>query len=396
MRRPLAIVAGVAALLAGCKAIPLNEDPTWPRQEAHVSYPAIYEVSWWKSLVKVGLLEFKPLEPASPAVDPDTERIVVATRDGMIRCLSPVDGHVEWEKKTSNRFHAGAAISAGVAYVPGGDGTLYALRVLSGDEVWTYDAKEELVTTPTIADGMVLVMSQSDTVFAVDELTGQWKWQYRRDAPAGFTIRGAARPAVADGLVYTGFADGTVVALGLTDGVQRWEHKLSVTGTQFLDVDTPPIVSNGQVYVASYADGVAALDAKTGDLVWTSPKLGITSMVLKGRTLFCTGDGKLSAIEVSQGRLLWSLDLSDKDKKGKGSNAGASLTFARGYVVVPTATSLAFVDASAGKVRAMWNPGRGITAAPTAFSSSRSGSRLYVLSNLGSVFALQLTGTGGG
>lgn len=396
MRRALAIVAGAAVLLAGCKAIPLNDDPTWPRQEAHVSHPAIYEVSWWTPLVKVGLLEFKPLEPATPAVDPDTERVIVTTRDGVIRCLSPVDGHLEWEKKTNNRFHAGAGISGGVAYVPGGDGVLYALRVLSGEEVWTYDAKEELVTTPTIADGLVLVTSQNDTVFAVDELTGQWKWQYRRDAPAGFTIRGAARPTVANGLVYTGFADGTVVALGLEDGVQRWEHKVSVTGTQFLDVDTSPIVANGHVYVASYADGVAALDAKSGDLEWTSPKLGITSMVLKGRTLFCTGDGRLSAIETGQGRLLWSLDLSDKDKKGKGSNAGVSLTVARGYVVVPTATSLAFVDASAGKVRAMWNPGRGVTAAPRAFASSRNGSRLYVLSNLGSVFALQLTGTGGG
>jgi hypothetical protein len=93
--------------------------------------------------------------------------------------------------------------------------------------------------------------------------------------------------------------------------------------------------------------------------------------------------------------VLWTLDLSDKNNKGRGANAGVSLTFARGYVVVPTATSLAFVDASAGRVRAMWNPGRGVTAAPAAFASSRNGARLYVVSNLGSLFALQLTGTGG-
>ncbi|MEW6430373.1 MAG: PQQ-binding-like beta-propeller repeat protein [Myxococcota bacterium] len=395
MRQLVAIVASLA-LVAGCKAIPLNDDPTVPRREAHVSAPAIYEVSWWTPLVKIGLLEFKPLEPAAPAVDPDTERVIVSTRDGFVRCLSPVDGHVEWEKKTPNRFSAGAAISGGVAYVPGGDGTLYALRVLSGEEAWTYDAKEELVTTPTVAEGLVLVASQNDTLFAVDEASGAWKWQYRRDTPSGFTIRGASRPAVADGLVYAGFADGTVVALGLDDGVQRWERKVSVTGTQFHDVDTQPIVADGHVFVASYADGIVALDAKSGDLEWTSAKLGITSMVLKGRTLFCVGDGKLSAVETSQGRLLWSLDLSDKDKKGRGANAGVSLTVARGYVVVPTSTSLAFVDASAGRVRAMWNPGRGVTAAPTAFASSRNGARLYVLSNLGSVFALQLTGTGGG
>ncbi|MEW5737392.1 MAG: PQQ-binding-like beta-propeller repeat protein [Myxococcota bacterium] len=395
MRRLFAILAcGVA--LGGCKAIPLNEDPTVPRRQAHVSYPAIYEVSWWTSLVKVGLLEHKPLEPASPAVDPDTERIIVTTRDGFIRCLSPEDGHVEWQKKTPNRFRAGATVSSGVAFVAGGDGVLYALRVLSGDEVWKYDAKEELVTAPTVADGVVVVTSQADTVYAVDEATGVWKWQYRRDTPSGFSVRGAARPTVADGLVFTGFADGTLVALGLDDGVPRWERKISVTGgTQFLDVDTQPIVADGRVFVASYADGVAAVDAKTGDLEWTSAKLGVTAMVLRGRTLFCVGDGTLSAVETGQGRVLWTLDLSDKNNKGKGANAGVSLTVARGYVVVPTATSLAFVDASAGRVRAMWNPGRGVMAAPTAFASGKHGARLYVLSNLGSVFALQLSGTGG-
>lgn len=392
--RHLALVA--LAAFGGCKAIPLNEDPTVPTREARVSHPAIYEVAWWTPLVKVGLLEFKPLETAAPAVDPDTERVIVTTRDGFIRCLSPVDGHVEWEKKTPNRFHAGATVHAGVAFVPGGDGKLYALRVLSGDEVWTFDAKEELVTPPTVADGLVLVSSQADTVFAVDEATGAWKWQYRRDLPSGFTIRGAARPVVDDGIAYTGFADGHLVALGLEDGVARWERRLSVSGgTQFLDVDTGPIVADGHVYAASYADGVVALDAKTGDLEWTSAKLGINAMVLRGRTLFCTGDGTVSALETGQGRLLWSLDLSDKNSKGKGANAGFSLTFARGYLVVPTSTSLAFVDASAGRVRAMWNPGRGVTAAPTAFASVQHGARLYVLSNLGSVFALQLTGTGG-
>lgn len=395
MRRLLAIVS-CAAVLAGCKAIPLNEDPTVPRRQAHVSYPAIYEVSWWTPLVKVGLLEHKPLEPASPAVDPDTERIIVTTRDGFIRCLSPDDGHVEWQKKTSNRFHAGATVSSGVAFVPGGDGVLYALRVLSGDEVWKYDAKEELVTSPSVGEGVVVVTSQADTVFAVDEATGAWKWQYRRDTPPGFSVRGAARPTIADGLVYAGFADGTLVALGLNDGVQRWERKISVTGgTQFLDVDTQPLVADGRVYVASYADGVASVDAKTGELDWVSAKLGVTAMVLRGRTLFCVGDGSLSAIETGQGRVLWTLDLSDKNNKGKGANAGVSLAVARGYVVVPTATALAFVDASAGRVRAMWNPGRGVMAAPTAFTSGKHGARLYVLSNLGSVFALQLSGTGG-
>lgn len=393
MRRALVALAWVG--LAGCRAIPLNDDPTWSPVEANVTRDAIYSVDWWRPLVKPTLLEYQPLEYAAPAVDPDTERVVVGTRDGALRCLTPADGTIAWEKKTASRFHAGPAIQDGVVYAPGGDGVLYALRVLSGDEAWRYEAKEELVTTPTIADGVVLVVSQNDTVFAVDAETGAWKWQYRRDMPSGFTLRGAARPTVADGLVYTGFADGSVVALGLEDGVARWEYRGGGKAASFGDVDTSPIVEGGHVYVASYADGVMSLDAATGDLEWASVQLGVTSMLLVGDTLFCTGDGRLSALETSHGKRLWAIDLSEKDNRGRGANAGVSLAAARGYVVVPTSKALAFVDPSAGRVRAMWNPGRGVSAAPAAFVSSRNGARLYVLSNLGSLFALQLSGTGG-
>jgi hypothetical protein len=64
-------------------------------------------------------------------------------------------------------------------------------------------------------------------------------------------------------------------------------------------------------------------------------------------------------------------------------------------VVVPTSTALAFVEPTSGRVRAMWNPGRGVTATPTRFTSARNGPRLIVLTNLGTVYALDLVSQGG-
>jgi outer membrane protein assembly factor BamB len=243
----------------------------------------------------------------------------------------------------------------------------------------------------------VLVTSSQDTLFAVDAQTGKWTWQYKRDLPQGFTVRGASAPVAEDGLVYAGFADGFLVAVGLDDGVARWERRLTISGgQQFKDVDSSPVLDeDGRLYAASYKDGVFALDAKTGDILWTSPRGGVTSLILRGDVLFCTGDGTLTAIEIRTGRALWSLDLSDRTPKGKSNNAGRAPIMTRGYVVVPTSTALAFVDPSVGKVRAAWNPGRGVTATPTRFVSARGGNRLYVLTNLGTLYALQLVGSGG-
>jgi outer membrane protein assembly factor BamB len=393
------LTAALAVLLVGCRAIQLNADPTIPVREAHVSFPAVYSVAWRSPLVKAGLLEYQPSETATPAVDPDTERIVVSTRDGNIHCLSPVDGRVEWTFKAFGRPFAGAIVGGGIAYVPGGDGVLYALRMANGEKVWEYKAAEELVTTPTLAGDRVLIASQSETVFAVERETGKWAWQYRRDAPSGFTIRGAAQPVVDGDQVLMGFADGALVAVGLADGLTRWERKLTLSaGTQFLDVDTTAVLDgHGRVYAASYKDGIYALDSKTGDIEWTAARPGITSLLLRGTVLFTAGDGFLSALETGKGKALWSLRLSDRLPKGVGflNNSGRALSAANGYVVVPTSTALAFVEPTSGKVRAMWNPGQGVSATPIRFSSAKYGPRLFVLSNLGTLYALQLKSHGG-
>lgn len=397
MRSLHASLIAATLALAGCKAIPLTGDPNEAQTSAHLSAPRVYGVDWWTPLVKTGLLEYQPQETARPLIDPDTERIIVTTRDGYIRSLAPQDGHVEWEVKTGGKFFSGPAIAEGVLYVSCSDGFLRALKASTGVELWKWQANEELVTTPTIASGRVLVASQSETIFSIEAASGKWQWQYRRDAPAGFTVRGAAQPQVKDGLVHMGFADGSLVALGLEDGVQRWERKLTVSsGTQFLDVDSTPVLDDeGNLYAASYKDGIYALSAKTGDVLWNSVRPGITSLVRNGGVLYASGDGSVSAVETKQGRVLWSLDLSDKTSKGRVNNAGRSPMLVRGFLVVPTSTALAFVETSTGRVQMAWNPGRGITATPARSSSTKFGNRLYVLSNLGSLFALQLVGRGG-
>lgn len=383
-RLPLAL----ALVLCGCKTIALNNDPTAPARDRAVSPAALYEVEWWKPLVKLSLLEYLPAETARPAVDPETERIVVGTRDGVLHCLSPVDGHVEWTFKTHSRFFAGATIDQGVVYVPGADGMLYALKVRTGEKIWEYKAGEELVTPPVIEGNKLLVTSQSDSVFVVDTATGKWIWQYRRDQTPGMSVRGAASPVVHGGLVYQGFSDGALVAMTLEDGVVKWERKITTTpGPNFLDVDSTAVFDDtGRVYVASYKDGVVALDAKTGDLQWASAQQGVTTLISRGDVLFTSGDGRVGALHATDGRLLWTLNLSDKQKS---DNAGRAPMMLKGMLAVPTSTALVFVDPASGRARSAWNPGKGITATPT-----RSGSRLYVLSNLGTVFAMRLKGGG--
>lgn len=373
-------VVGAAGLLGACSSVPLHGNPvSSERSQAPASF---FEVAWWTPLVAPTTWEYAPREFASPAVDPDSGRVITLTRDGVVRAVAP-GGKVDWEFKTANRFSAGALVHEGIAYVPGGDGTLYALEARTGKLKWKYEAGESLATTPVLAGSLVLVASEGDTLYAVDTETGKWTWQYRRDLPSGFTIHGTSTPLVAGDTVYLGFSDGYVVALDAKGGTSKWEKALGGGATEYLDVDTQPIVDDaGRLYVASFQGGLYALNAETGDVEWNSTAAGITSLVKRGEVLFATGNGRVDAYLADTGKLLWSHNL--------GERAGQAPVLAKGMLLVPNQRALLFVDPRTGQSRLSWNPGHGITATPSV-----AGSTAYVLSNNGFLYALRLQGSGG-
>lgn len=377
--------AVVVALLSGCSTVPLYADPT-SNDEKKGLPTELYQVDWSIPLVEWKMWDYVPREFAGPSMDLDTGRLITLTRDGYIRSINP-DAKVEWQFKTSLPFNAPALVREGVAYVSGGDGYLYALNARTlkkdGEVLWKYKAGEELVTQPVYSNGTLFVMSQSDTLYAVDAKTGKWEWQNRRDQPSGYTVRGAGAPTVTMGVVYQGFSDGTVAALDAKDGTVKWERSLAAPGAEFVDVDTQPVVDDsGSVFVASYKDGVYALNGDTGDIQWHTVAHGLTGLIGQGDVLFGTGDGSVVALHARTGQTLWTLDI--------GETYGRTPTLVKGLLVVPTNKALLFVDPSTGRPRVSWDPGKGISATPLWAEQ-----RLFVLSNLGHLYALELYGRRG-
>ncbi|MCY1078222.1 outer membrane protein assembly factor BamB family protein [Archangium lansingense] len=370
----------MAGLLGACTTVPVFGSPdTTPVQPPR----HFFSVDWWKRLVSPTLLEYAPREHAQPTYDARNERVLTLTRDGYVRSFD-LEGHEVWSYAVGNRFYAGATADDGIVYVPGTDGVLHALYAKTGELKWKYAAGEALATAPVLAGDLVLVASQSDTLFAVKRATGELAWLYRRDPPAGFTIHRASAPAVRGQTAWVGFSDGTLVSLDLADGGVRWEKSLAPSSvTQFVDVDTTPVLDeSGHVYAASYAGGLYALDAETGDVVWNSVAQGITSLMVHGQVVVATGDDRLDAYLGDNGKLLWSQTLQER--------AGLEPVLVKGMLLVPAQRSLLFVDPRTGQSRLAWNPGEGISAPPRVV-----GGKVYVLSNNGYLYALRLDGRSG-
>jgi outer membrane protein assembly factor BamB len=367
-------------LLGACRSVPVYGNPVTPAPPQPPS--RLFSIDWWTPLVSPTTLEYAPRELARPAYDAENERIIVLTRDGYIRSVAP-GGQVAWHFKAGNRFYAGATVEQGTVYAPGTDGTLYALDARTGELKWKYAAGEALATAPIIAGDRVLVASQSDTLFAVKRDSGELAWLYRRDPPTGFTIHRASAPAVREGSAWVGFSDGTLVALELSDGSVKWERRLAPESGQFADVDTAPVLDEeGRLYAASYSGGLYALEAETGEVLWSTAAQGITSLLVRKGVVIATGDDRLDAYLGETGRLLWSRNLEDR--------AGHAPVLVKGMLLVPAQRSLLFVDPTTGQAQVAWDPGEGVSATPRVGNST-----VYVLSNNGYLYALRLYGRGG-
>lgn len=132
-----------------------------------------------------------------------------------------------------------------------------------------------LSTVPVVVDGVVYLQGGTGQVVALDESTGEVRWT---SEPSGFNI-GPFGVAVDDERVYALDGSVGVLALDRADGTQLWSTDVTATDTTGIDIQ--PVVVDGLVIVSSvpvsisgiYAAGdrgvVAALDAETGEVVWT-------------------------------------------------------------------------------------------------------------------------------
>jgi outer membrane protein assembly factor BamB len=335
----------------------------------------LWSVAWQRHLVPNELLEWRPEELGGPAVDPVTGLVVVGTRDGWLHAYDEL-GERMWSFQAAGRFDAAPRVEAGLAYAGSSEGKLYAVEIGTGRLRWTYDAQEEFGTTPVVAGGLVLVMTLQDSLIAVDAKTGTWKWHHRRETREGFTIRGAAAPLVSGALAIGAYSDGTIAVLDLLTGTVKWERRVAPLG-DFMDVDGLR-VQGGRLYAAAYSGAIYALDLQTGDQEWELRTPGASRLALGPGVLVAVTTTQVLGVEPRGGGVRWSLPL-------EGVPAGEPLVVS-GHALVPNSKGLLFIEASAGRLLRVFNPGTGVSAAPAGL-----GRRVYVLSNAGALVALDLT-----
>ena len=157
---------------------------------------------------------------------------------------------------------------------------------------------------PVVVQGRVILfhrVGNQEVVDAFDARTGAAQWRYAyattyRD-DFGFDEGPRAVPVVVNGIVYTFGAEGQLHAIDLAKGTKVWSvDTMQRFGVPkgFFGAGGSPLVEDGRVLanVGGPKAGIAAFDAKTGNVLWTATTDGASYSSAVGVTLA----GRRSAI----------------------------------------------------------------------------------------------------
>ncbi len=178
----------------------------------------------------------------------------------------------------------------------------------SKSEGFLYSNIAYIMSSPVVADGRLYVLDGRNELSALDPQTGRDIWRATIANSRGLGKEGfGGGVAYGDGLVYVTSGFRFVAAYDAKTGKQVWRTPTTAP------VHGAPTVSNGKLYFIDVADQLQAMDAKTGQSLWTYQALEEPARMLIASSPAVQGDevvapfasGELAGLNASNGNELW-------------------------------------------------------------------------------------------
>jgi outer membrane protein assembly factor BamB len=226
--------------------------------------------------------------------------------------LSDVDNERSfWDSRVSALLAGGPVAGLNKVFIGSENGKVYALNAQSGELVWQADIKGEVISAPAVDSGIVVVNTASGIMKAFNADDGKELWKIEQDVPA-LTLRGTSQPVIASGGVLVGTGKGGVNVYLVDKGQQGWSTEIGEpTGSteleRVIDVDSSPVVFGDKIYAVSSRGNLAAIELKSGRVVWKRQYSSYRQISIYRNTIFLTNlRGHVYAIDRLNGIERWS------------------------------------------------------------------------------------------
>ena len=271
----------------------------------------------WSTSVGDGIGDFySNLHPAASA-----GTVYAADRRGTVKAVNADDGKELWKVSLTEKtgffsrnlpalLSGGLTVDGSHIFIGSEKAKVYALNTNDGSVAWETPVAGEALSRPVVSDGLVLIHTSNGMLQALNSSTGAVKWTANLDMPA-LSLRGESAPAVAFGAAIVGGDNGRVSAVLLEQGQLIWQQRISqATGVteidRLSDVDTTPVIINGVVYTLAYNGSFAALDLRTGQIIWKRELGSVHDFIINDNHIYLVDQNdRVIALTTDGGVTVW-------------------------------------------------------------------------------------------
>jgi outer membrane protein assembly factor BamB len=328
-KRIFSLVLGCSVLLSGCSTI-----TDWFSDDEEVAVRRLAPIESlftptkiWSAELGNGVAQYySRLEPALAYGN-----VYAANRQGLVAAFDQKTGKKVWERNFATFADTGltsglkkwwsngepAKISGGLSiayetvFFGTENGEVIALDAKNGEVKWQTTVKGEVIAAPAIDEGVVVLNTGSGMVFALDANNGEQVWVYESEVPP-LSLRGVSAPAAVSGGAIIGTANGKLVVNILGTGQTAWEQVISSASgvtelERIVDIDSQPLVAGGIIYVITYDGSLAAVELRSGRVIWKREYKSYRSLTAAGNNLFVVDvNSNVYALDIRNGVELWS------------------------------------------------------------------------------------------
>ena len=306
--RKLATIV-LLGLLAACSSGTDNSEP--PALLTSIENPLPLDKNWvvdTRASDNRAAFRLRPLVIGERAYTIDT--------GGLVRGVSLSNGRLLWRHKTELEPIVGLGGNSQMLIATSRNGDVVAYRELEkGLEVlWRARLGSEIRATPVVDGEQVFVRSVDGRLRSLSAADGSQQWLVSRRVPV-LSLTGNSMPLVTGQLVISGFDDGKLIAYDRSNGKTQWETTISLPSgrtevERLVDLDARFVMRDGVVYVVSFQGDLAAVQALSGDLIWSRKFSSYQAIAIDENSIYLSDEGSdLWSIDRRTGSAFWKQDV---------------------------------------------------------------------------------------
>ncbi len=253
---------------------------------------------------EIGCISWNRYENAGPVTHQG--HIYIGGTDGKLHVISQDTGLTQKRIALPGKLRSQPTLAGDSLLLGTDQGYVVSLNTHTWEQNWQQKLDAELPNPLLVSGDQVYLVSGLATLYALHLDTGDISWEQKRPFSAGLGLKALSNPLMMGDKLVVGNPSGKLEFRRLSDGDLLFDVAVGDPKKSFPNVATDAtLLPNHQIAVAGFNQGLAILEASTGEISWTLALPNITRLIATDKLLIAAGPKELTAIDLNTQKITW-------------------------------------------------------------------------------------------